>query len=422
MRSRRSALAACIVAMLLVNASNAAPQDTEDWVLPAVRDGLLAVPLPPLARAEKAVAAQIEGLVQAVREAVGAREGLAAAYGALAQVFHAYEFMDAAAAAYENARRLAPRDARWAHLLGALREQTGAFDAAVDLYQQALRLEPGAHVAQLRLANVYLQLDRRGEARTQFEAQRARFPASALTGLGEVALRERRFADAIRLLEDALRRAPHATSLHYSIGMAYRGLGRLDEARAHLGKTGQGRVRPADPLVDALPALLRGYRAPLNQARIELEAGALDAAAAMFRRAVDAAPDSMEEEPTIELALRLADSELFDDALALLQTAHARFPGRDATATTLARLLAASPDRSLRNGPRALEIAAKVYDRSPTAAHAETIALALAEMSRCEEARGWMAKAIDAARREGDTAEIPRLEQEARRYERTPCL
>jgi hypothetical protein len=168
-------------------------------------------------------------------------------------------------------------------------------------------------------------------------------------------------------------------------------------------------VRPADPLVDTLPELLRGYRAPLNQARIELQAGALPSAAAMFRRALAAAPDDMEEGPTIELAIRLADERHFTDAVALMADAVRRFPDRDATATTLARLLAASPDRSVRNGARALEIAMMVHARTPAPAHAETVALALMELGRCQDAAEWMRLAIAHAERERDAEEAARL-------------
>lgn len=376
-----------------------------------------AIPIPSLASVEDPVRRQIETAIEDARQT-----GSADSYGQLARVLHAYEFLDEAATAYQHARRLAPRDYRWPHLLGALREQTGRFDEAVDLYLAALRLEPADHPAHIRLGQVLLQLDRRGEARAHFEAQRARFPASAAAGLGEIALRERRFADALRLLEDALRRAPHASALNYSIGMAYRGLGRLPEAEARLAQAGAGRVRAADPLADALPGLLVGYRAPLNQARVEMQAGALPAAAAMFRRAIEAAPDDMDEDAVLELAFRLADARLFADAIALVTAAHARFPARDATATTLARLLAASPDASVRNGARALEIATTVYDRTPSPAHGETVALALAALGRCDEARVWISKGIDAARAGGDAEEAARLEKEARRYERAPCL
>ena len=53
-----------------------------------------------------------------------------------------------------------------------------------------------------------------------------------------------------------------------------------------------------------------------------------------------------------------------------------------------------APDRGIRNGQRSLEIATAVYAREPTAVHAETVALALAELERCAEAVDLMRRAI----------------------------
>ena len=63
------------------------------------------------------------------------------------------------------------------------------------------------------------------------------FPAVARAGLGEIALREGRFNEAVDHLEAALERAPNAAQVYYSLGMAYRGQGRLEQARAQLGET-----------------------------------------------------------------------------------------------------------------------------------------------------------------------------------------
>lgn len=486
---RKCVCSGCVVVCLLAPV-RAIEQERTDWsVLEPVRSDVRPVPLPSIEAVEPAVSRQLQDAVQSVRALRSGRGRdrtvAADAYGRLGLLFHAYEFFESAAACYENARQLAPRDYRWPHLLGALHEQTGGFEQAVDRYLEALRLEPEDHAARLRLGQVFLQLNRRGEARTQFEAMRERFPASSLAGLGEIALRERRADAAIRLFEEALKRAPHATNLHYSLGMAYRSAGRLDESRAHLARAGQGYVHAADPLVDALPELMMGSRAPLNQARIELQAGAYEAAAAMFRRAVAAAPDSLEartglaaalerlgdsdgalaelteaarrlpgnadaqrqlarallvrgradaaipvlrttvsldpqdEDAVIDLAILLADRRQFSVALEQLEAAHRATPGRDRTATTLARMLAASPDSSLRNGPRALEIAMLVYGRSPSPVHGETVALALAEVGRCDEAMEWLKKSIAQSQRDGDVEEAARLNGELPRY--TAC-
>jgi hypothetical protein len=111
----------------------------------------------------------------------------------------------------------------------------------------------------------------------------------------------------------------------------------------------------------------------------------------------------------------------YRDALDLLDSAYRQFPDRARTRTTLARLLAASPDRSLRDGARALTLAMGVYDTERTAAHAETVAMALAELGRCGEAATWMQRAVNEAERERDAATAARLRNEGPRYSGTSC-
>ena len=101
--------------------------------IPPARAGLVAVPMPRLDDLEAAVAAQIRDArqlaVAAIASTSSSRE-LATAYGSLARVYHAYEFLDSAEPAYLNARRLASGNHEWPHLLGVLYKQTGRLDDA----------------------------------------------------------------------------------------------------------------------------------------------------------------------------------------------------------------------------------------------------------------------------------------------------
>ena len=138
-----------------------------------------------------------------------------------------------------------------------------------------------------------------------------------------------------------------------------------------------------------------------------------------FSRASSYRPD--DEGSLVGVAILLAARERFREAIAVLEDAHQRFPDRTATATTLARLLASSPDVSLRDGKRALEIATAVNDAEPAPAHAETVALALAELGRCGEAVDWMKRAVASAERGKNAAEASRLSGEMPKYARAVC-
>jgi tetratricopeptide (TPR) repeat protein len=416
------------------------------------RGGLREVPLPQLGAAEEAVVAQVRAAEDRLRDAIAGRAGtgdLASAYGALAQLFHAYELFDSAEPAYSNALRLAPRDARWPYLLGYLFQQTGRLDEALAQFAAARQLQPARREASARLGDVLLRMNRLREAREEFRDLLDVFPALARNGLGEVALREGRFEEAAGYFRGALERAPQATSIHYSLAMAYRGLGRLDQARAELEQRGPGGIRLGDPTIDALAGLIRGERLLVIQGRRALEAGDIHAAADSFTRAVAAAPDSTvartnlatvllqagdsakaldqleavvrldpdDEDARINLVILLSDRSRFVDAVQMLNEANARSPQDIRTATTLARLLAAAPDRSVRDGPRALALAMKVYESEASPVHAETVALALTELRRCTEALEWMKRAVLAAEQAADAAEIGRLKGELKKYE-----
>ena len=111
----------------------------------------------------------------------------------------------------------------------------------------------------------------------------------------------------------------------------------------------------------------------------------------------------------------------YREPLRAAREANRRFPDRTATATTLARLLASSPDRSLRDGRRALELATAVHTAEPTPAHGETVALALAELGRCDEAVMWMRRAVAEAEQGSDSAEAARLKSELPAYDGAMC-
>ena len=475
---------------------------------------LLPVPMPRLDDLEPLVADQIretQRQLEAAAKTGGSREA-ADAYGSLARVYHAYEFFDSAEPAYVNAGRLAPGNSEWFHLLGALYQQTGRLEDAARAFTTARRLQPRDHAAAIHLGDIYISLNRLLDARELFQSLVDTYPVVARRGLGDVALRERRFAEAVEHYLAVLDRVPQADAIHYSLAMAYRGMGRLDRARAHLERRGTGGVHAADPLMDAVQALVRGERAWVMQGRRSYEAGQFRQAADAFTKALAAAPSSVtarinlgsalvqlgdaagaveqfeaalrleadnavanaslgmllarqrrdadavrhlqaafreapeeagvgdaligallrlgraddaieafsrtsaaridEETVHVGVAILLADRQRFRDAIAVLDEAHQRFPERVATATTLARLLASVPDVSLRDGRRALEIAIAVNDAEPSPVHGETIALALAELGRCNEALGWMKRGVADAERAKDAAEATRLRGE----------
>ena len=344
----------------------AAPAAAQPALAP-MRSNLQAVPLPVTDALEPAVVAQLAAARADVQRtsAAGGRE-LAEAYGELAQILHVYELFDGAEAAYRNAMRLASTDVRWPHLLGYLFAQTGRLDEAAERFEEVLRLNPSQREAAAHLADVHLRLGRLAVAREQFQAIAEAFPAFANNGLGEVALREERFDEAVRRFQAVVERVPTATAVHYSLAMAYRGLGRLDDARRHLDLRGTGRVRVSDPVVDRIRTLVRGERALVLQGRELYEAGQFSEAADAFRRATAAAPASATAYVNLGLALvQLGDRS---SAIEAFRAAVAAAPEDVAAHASLGALLAETG----RLGEAAEQLRA-AFERTPEAAATRTL-------------------------------------------------
>jgi tetratricopeptide (TPR) repeat protein len=455
---RALCLVACVMAVVATAIHAGGVAGAADDVIVPARAGLDMVPFPPLEALEPAVAAQFTDARAAFARSAArpgaSRRDLGTAYGELARLFHAYEFFASAEPAYRNAARLQPSEAAWPHLLGYLFQQAGRFEPAAEQLRQATRLRPADRSAAIRLADVWLELNRLGDAREQYTSLLEVFPAAARRGLGEVSLRERRYREAVEHFTIALDRAPQAGTVRYSLAMAYRGLGRLDDARAQIERRGPGTITAADPLVAALSLLIRSERLLIIQGSRAYAAGRVDDALAAFERALTVAPSSVagrvnlasallqlgdvsraieemqsaygqapaeSEDALISMALVLSERERYAEATALLDGAERRSPGRPAAATTLARLLASSPDVARRDGGRALALATAVYQQAPGAAHAETVALALAEVGRCADALEWMRRAVAAAQQANDAGEVTRLRGELPRYQAVPC-
>ena len=60
---------------------------------------------------------------------------------------------------------------------------------------------------------------------------------------------------------------------------------------------------------------------------------------------------------------------------------------------------AAAPDSTVRDGTRALELALSLYQRRPVVARGETVAMALAELGRCDEAAARQQELLAVAER-----------------------
>jgi len=157
-------------------------------------------------------------------------------------------------------------------------------------------------------------------------------------GLNERNEARRNYAEAVKHFEKTLAAVPGATRVHYSLAMAYRGLGDTEKARAHLRQQGSVGVRVSDPLLDSLHELVQGERLFLSRGKLAFEAQRYADAVVEFRKAIAAKPDSVTARVNLGAALsQVSDlkgaAEQFTEAIRLE-------PGRANAHYNLAVLLA----------------------------------------------------------------------------------
>ena len=209
---------------------------------------------------------------------------------------------------------------------------------------------------------------------------------------------------AVQQFQEALKLAPDNATAHYNLALLLAQDGYDADAVKHLE--------------DAVRIEPRDGAAHLELAQLLERTGKPATALIHYEKAAGFLPQ--DERAWMGEANLLVSSQRYREALDVLESAMGNNPGSGRIVHALARLLAASPDPSLRDGKRALDLALQVHAARGTATHIETVALALAESGRCDEAAEWQGKAVEAARGEGPPERVPPMEKELARYQAGP--
>jgi tetratricopeptide (TPR) repeat protein len=222
-----------------------------------------------------------------------ADDELALAYGTLGQLYFAFDFLEVATIAFENAAALQPQAFPWRYYLATLHTAQGALDAAEADLERALEIAPEDLAALVRLGRVRLDRGDVAGAETAFSAALGLDPESAAAhhGMGRVRLAQDRVEVAIAELERALALQAEATSIHHVLGLAYRKQGDLERAKEHLALNRSDPVLFPDPLIAVLDRFLHGSRFRLKAGNDAMAKGDVATAVGHYRQAVEADPD-----------------------------------------------------------------------------------------------------------------------------------
>jgi tetratricopeptide (TPR) repeat protein len=340
---------------------------------------------------------------------------------------------------------------------GRAAEAIGQHQNAVDYLTTALQIDPKADAVHYQLGLAYRSIGDLKQAETHL---RYRADAESVTPVdplmdalpalsesaasyvvrGVEAMEKRDWKTAIANLRIASQRAPTDGTIQLNLGTSLYLAGDREGARQSFASAIQ--------LAPRLP------KAQYTFGLLEEDDGHDAAAIERFTAAVTADPNYVEAHASLADALRRtqrveealphyakvlaidpgAAQARFGYAMGLVQRARWReardwlaesvktYPGQLGFPHALARVLAAAPDDSVRNGREALRIAQQLLQTQRSPALLETTAMAQAELGRYDEASATERQAMTLARTSGQPALADRMRENLARYQqRQPC-
>ncbi len=371
----------------------------------------------------------------------------------LGEVYLAQNFPDRSRAHLEALLRKSPSTpSAWA-VLGQIALSMREYAVAVQIFEQTLAAVPEANRLHYPLALAYRGLGETEKAKEHL-AQRGSVGVrppdplvdelkSLATGervhllRGRLAFRSGRYQEAADAFARAVASKPDSARARVNLGSAlamageqdaaivqYREVLELEPGNATVQFNLGQMLKASDPQAayDHLSAAVRlepkdsGARYELG--RLLLQSG--HGAEALPHLAEAASLTPFGEEIRLAHASLLVDLGRYAEAKDDLSQALELIPQSGMLAHALARLLAAVPDRNLRDGQRALELAQLVVQAQPTSQHVTTLAQAYAELGQCSEAAKWQQKLLEALPEDADAGYRDAVSATLTAYEQGP--
>ncbi|MCG8459568.1 MAG: tetratricopeptide repeat protein, partial [Holophagales bacterium] len=329
----------------------------------------------------------------------------AAAFFQLALLRQAQQRIPESVELYRQAVALDPEHRQSLFNLAVILSSNGRLDDAVDLYQRLFDLDPDNDDYRYRLAVTLMARKDLWPALGHFEAlhqahpQMVEFIISSsvlMAELGQGDQAAERLAQAITEIPEALPKAQLMSVLggiEIGNGNRQRGLGHLRRA-----------VETAPSSPDARQAYAQALASD----------GRYSEAAEQYEAYLDLAPGDTQGWFAYAMALILSDR--WTDVKSALTEVTAG--STDVALTHLyARVLAAAPEASVRDGERAVNVARAVFEAERNPAHGETLAMAMAAAGRFEEAVQLQERLLaEAERAQFDPGFVDRVRRNLERY------
>jgi len=210
------------------------------------------VPMPDLSKTSPAVAQDLRDSRQEFEKLKPTLVGdaLAQAHAMLGAAYARAGFYDAAAVALDDAAQLAPSDARWVYAQGVVARMQKQNAVAQGYFERALVLNQEYLPIRMAVVNLRIEqgdLENARKLLSDYTAAHNNEPV-AFAMLGDIALRQKRYAEAIEQTNRALALDAKATKLYAQLADAYTGAGNAKAAADARAKAGEGMPSLGDPI------------------------------------------------------------------------------------------------------------------------------------------------------------------------------
>gem|GEM_PF-709197 len=344
------------------------------------------VPVPDLSKAPEATAKQLRETRIEFEKMKPTLVGdqLIQGYALLGADYARAGFYEAAAVAIENAAALAPTDSRWIYAQGLIARLRNENAAALGYFEKALSINQDYLPMRMAVVNARVeQGDFEGAHKllADFTAANTKEPV-AYAMLGEIALRQKRYAEAADATMKALALDPKATKLYAQLADAYAGAGNAKASADARAKAGDGVPALGDPI--AL-GLMQGTPATLDPKA---------AAASTAPEDTGISPAAARSLTPSREAEFLLETRQYDNARRKLDSALRSRPNDSELLTMYARVEAADGD--LEQARARAQAAVSANSRDPGAQIAFGRVLEMGKDDRGAQAAYERALAIDA--------------------------
>jgi len=362
--------------------------------------------------------------------------------------------LDEAEALYEEVQRRQPGEPASIFGLGMVAMERARYDVAIERFEKALELVSEADRIHYLLGMCWRNKGEVDKAKHHLALAGKRGVRVADTladnlvnylesgrvhiARGKAAFAAKDYAGAVKEFAQAVSAMPEDAGGWINLGAALAAVGELDKAIEALERAAELEPRnktatfnigvlaaekgDAETAYEAYKATVdldpKDGVARMELAKLQKQRGELEEAFESYDLVAKLEPNN--EEAQIQRAFLLIQVGRYKQSMALLEKDTARNPTFGRLSHLYARMLAACPDESLRDGSRAMQLAGAVVDASPTAEHLETLAMAFAESGDCDNAAITQLKALARAREAQDEALVTRIETDLETYRAGP--